>query len=103
MNILNKSVLASIFIFSLASTSVFANGNKTECPTQLVNFWKTFAMHTENPDAIPSFLLTNECFRATTSPEFYNIALKRLDNPENMKLIGQLYSELSWSNGYVYE
>lgn len=87
----------------LISASVFANDKKATCPSHLVNFWKSFAMHTENPDAIPGFLLTNECFRATTSPEFYKIALKRLDNPENEAYVGQLYAELSWTNGYTYD
>ncbi len=103
MNILNKRMVASAFILLLASASAFANNDKIECPTHLVNFWKTFAMQTENPDAIPGFLLSNECFRATTSPEFYELALKRLDHPENAKLVGQLYSELTWTNGYTYE
>ena len=97
-----KGFAATITALFLASIPVAAE-EPTGCPTELVNFWKTFAMHTQNPDAIPGFLLTNECFRATTSPEFYEIALKRLDNPENPNYVRQLYAELTWTNGYIYE
>lgn len=101
MNILKKGCLTSIFFLSLVGNTAFADP-EGKCPAELVNFWKNYAMNSQNLEAIPGFLLTNECLRATTSPEFYLTTLKRLDHPENVDFVTVLYAELSWTDGYKY-
>ena len=69
---------------------------KDACPADLVNFWKNFAVNTDNYSAIPEFLLRNECFRARVSTEFHTAMVNRFDNPDDPQYVDQLYAQLDW-------
>lgn len=86
------------FLILALGSSTAANaepGNK--CPAELVNFWKSFAIRTENPDAIPRFLLQNDCFRALGITAFPELTRKRLDQPGRTELVDQMVAQLGWT------
>jgi len=87
-----KPVLISCVM--LCSSVAFAND--APCPADLVEHWKTFAAHTENADAIPRFLLDNHCLERKGSTDFAQLTLQRLDNPEQLELVDQMYARLNW-------
>lgn len=93
MSTIIKSLVVSTCL--LAGTNVQANPGDA-CPAELVNFWKNFAVNTENYSAIPVFLIENECFRARVSTDFHTAMEKRLDNPDEERYIDQLYANLDW-------
>lgn len=83
----------------LAGTNALAAQN-TECPVELVNYWKNFATKMDNPDAVPRFLLENNCFRAVGTTQFPVLASERLDNPGQQELVDKLYAQLTWTSGH---
>ena len=81
----------------LGAVSVQAD-MKDSCPAEIVNFWKNFAVNTDNYTAIPVFLIQNECFRARISTDFHTAMEKRFDHPNDLKYVDQLYAQLDWGN-----
>ena len=99
MNLKIISLSALLLTLSLAA---LAAPDATKCPADKVNFWKNYAVSADNGDVVPRFLLNNNCFRARVTTDFHSIMLKRLDNPDQDELVDQLFTQLSWTNGYDY-
>jgi hypothetical protein len=94
---MKKSIqLTAVFLLILSNTT-FAEKHDNPCPSELVNFWKNYAVNTDNYSAIPEFLLRNECFRARVSTEFHKAMVNRFDYPEDPRFVDQLFAQLDWS------
>jgi len=90
-------VFQSLGVIALIASSSIAWANDKEiCPNELVNFWKNFALDTENYESIPAFLLSNHCFRARTTTSFHDAMSKRFDEPNNIAHLNELHAQLDW-------
>ena len=94
---MNTTLKAAVVTASLLGVSAAQADMKDTCPAEMVNFWKNFAVNTENYSAFPVFLLENECFRARVSTEFHTAMEKRFDHPEDQRYVDQLYAQLDWA------
>lgn len=92
MNI--KPALLAITLITPAAATL-AEDNK-QCPQELVTFWQTVSTRMENADAVPRFLLNNQCIKVQGSTEFPALTAQRLDDPERQELIDQMYAQLNW-------
>lgn len=101
MKNLNVVIVGSALL--LASAVASAEKHENPCPSELVNFWKTYAVNTDNYSAIPEFLLRNECFRARVSTDFHTAMVSRFDHPENPRFVDELYAQLDWKSGSISE
>jgi hypothetical protein len=97
---LRQSIASGVVALSLVLTAhhAAADSSHSECPNEVVNFWKNFALDNNNPDAIPGFLLTHDCMRSTSSTEFYTTTLQRLDHPDKEEFVHKLYAKLGWGS-----
>ena len=85
------------------SATAIAEPSK-DCPTELVNFWQKFSQDND-AKTMPGFLVVNDCVAANNlekETDFYITTQKRFDKPDNEKLVDQLYTNLSWTDGYSY-
>jgi len=80
----------------ILSNATFADTYNNPCPSELVNFWKNYAVNSDNYSAIPEFLLRNECFLARVSTEFHKAMVNRFDHPEDPRFVDQLFAQLDW-------
>lgn len=85
---------------TLAASGAAMAGPDNPCPAEMVNFWKNFANKMDNPDAVPRFLLQNNCFRAVGTTDFPVLTVERLNNPDHQELVDRLYAQLAWTDGY---
>ena len=91
------STIMKVIIVSACFLAGAAHADmKDNCPADIVNFWKNFAVKTENYTAIPVFLIENDCFRARVSTDFHTAMEKRFDHPEDLRYVDQLYAHLDW-------
>lgn len=89
-------IIQSVLISAALLSGSLALADDKQCPTDLVEHWKAFAVHTENADAIPRFLLDNGCLDVKGSTDFPQLTQQRLDYPEQAELVEQMYARLNW-------
>ena len=88
-----KSILISFI--ALHSPLLLAQ-EAEKCPTELVHYWKGAFERMGNADAVPRFLVDNHCLQVNGSPEFPQLTIQRLDNPEHAELVDRMYAQLNW-------
>lgn len=93
----NLKQCLAVGLLIILSNSALADKYDNQCPTKLVNFWKNYAVKSDNYSAIPEFLLRNECFRARVSTEFHKAMINRFDYPEDQRYVDQLFAQLNWT------
>lgn len=88
-----KTILISLI--ALQSPVLLAQESE-KCPADLVQYWKAAVVRMDNADAVPRFLINNQCLQVQGSTEFPQLAVQRLDDPEHPELVDRMYAQLNW-------
>ncbi len=57
---------------------------EVQCPSELVNFWSSYARKSNNLGSIPAFLIDNDCISKNISLDFHSAMERRFDEPDNV-------------------